>query len=145
MNKSFLLVALFGISIFGLQAFTSHQPGFKNLQILPRDISKHDLDSVMNHFAHSLDVKCSFCHARNDKTNRLDFASDVKPEKQIARGMMKMAIDINKNYFAPHDESLKNQVPKDTLSVHFMLKYVTCYTCHHGNAHPLTQPPKVED
>ena len=30
----------------------------------------------------------------------MDFASDDKPEKNIARKMMLMAIDINKNYFA---------------------------------------------
>lgn len=30
----------------------------------------------------------------------MDFASDEKPEKKIARQMMQLAIDINKNYFA---------------------------------------------
>lgn len=145
MNKSMLIVVLLGLSVFGLQAFTGHPPKYKNLQVLPQDISKQGLDSVMHHFENSLDVKCSFCHARNEQTGKLDFPSDAKVEKQIARGMMRMAIDINKNYFAPHDESLKNQANPDTVSVHYMLKYVTCYTCHHGNAHPATIPPKFEN
>jgi len=29
----------------------------------------------------------------------LDYASDEKPEKGIARAMMRMAMDINKKYF----------------------------------------------
>ncbi len=33
----------------------------------------------------------------------MDFASDDKPEKKIARKMMLMAIDINKNYFKGMD------------------------------------------
>ena len=33
-----------------------------------------------------------------------DMASDEKPEKNIARKMMLMAIDINKNYFKDMDE-----------------------------------------
>lgn len=148
MKKSFIAVIAIAFSIFGLQAFNFvDQPRFTNLQILPKDIAPKDLDSVMNHFTASLNVKCGFCHVRNEETRKMDFASDAKMEKHVARGMMKMAIDINKNNFAPFDESDKEYITKtgDTSSVRYMLKYVTCYTCHHGNAHPENTPPKDED
>ena len=104
MKKSFLIIltCITGVTLF--QAFTtSLEPHFKNLQILPKDISDHDLDSVMHHFTAALGVKCNFCHVRNEEAKQMDFASDEKPEKKIARKMMLMAIDINKNYFKGMD------------------------------------------
>lgn len=101
MKKSLLIVFGCIICVILFQAFTtSNDPEFKNLQILPKDISEHDLDSVMHHFSQSLGVKCNFCHVRNEDAKKMDFPSDEKPEKNIARKMMLMAIDINKNYFA---------------------------------------------
>lgn len=103
------------------QAFTtSNDPEFKNLQILPKDISEHDLDSIMHHFSQSLGVKCNFCHVRNEDAKKMDFPSDEKPEKNIARQMMMMSIDINKNYFAKmemdHDMGHKNmEMGKDSM------------------------------
>jgi hypothetical protein len=35
-------------------------PKYKNLKILPKNISKEDLDKVMDHFKTALGVKCSF-------------------------------------------------------------------------------------
>lgn len=148
MNKSLFTVILLIFSIFALQAFnTNQQPKFKNLKILPQDITKDGIDSVMHHFANSLGVKCSYCHVRNEATTKMDFASDAKPEKQIARKMMLMSIDINKNHFVEIEETLDSSFmqPKDTASVSYMLKYVTCYTCHHGNPHPENDPPKKDD
>lgn len=147
MNKSFLTVLLVVFSIFALQAFTyKDQPRFKNLHILPQDISKDGLDSVMHQFTASLGVKCGYCHAPDAEGKRLDFASDAKPEKLIARKMMEMCIDINKNHFVSVEESMDSafQSPKDTAAVTYMLKYVTCYTCHKGVAHPENHPPVKE-
>lgn len=148
MNKSLITVFSVVACIFALQAFTTnYQPRFTNLHILPKDISKDDLDSVMHHFTASLGVKCSYCHVRNSETDKMDFASDAKPEKQIARKMMLMAIDINKNHFQEIEESMDDGMvlPKDTANVSYMLKYVTCYTCHHGNPHPDNLPPKKDE
>ncbi len=93
---------------------------YMNLQILPEDISKHDLDSVMHHFSQSLGVKCNFCHVWNNDSKKMDFATDEKPEKKIARKMMLMAIDLNKNYFAKmemdHDmDHDKMEMGKDSM------------------------------
>ena len=168
MKKSFLI--LFGciLAIVCFQAFTtSNDPKFKNLQILPKDISDHDLDSVMHHFSQALGVKCNFCHVRNEEEKKMDFASDEKPEKKIARKMMLMAIDINKNYFkgmppmdhdhdggpgmnkdADHDMKMDHPVMEDTTTLEdskYLLRSVTCYTCHRGDSHPDSKlPPRKE-
>ena len=171
MKKS--IVVLFGciICVVLFQAFTTtSDPEFKNLQILPKDISEHDLDSVMHHFSQSLGVKCNFCHVFNNDTKKMDFVTDEKPEKNVARKMMLMAIDINKNYFAgmemDHDMDHKdmgmdkdkmikdtmdkdhhmmmNKNPMDTSAsknVGYMLMEVNCYTCHRGDAHPNSKLP----
>ncbi len=149
MKKSFLIVLACIACVFLFQAFTNHQqPQWKNLKILPQDISKDGLDSVMHHFTHSLGVKCTYCHAGNPAERKMDFPSDEKPEKLIARKMMEMTIDINKNHFqqiAEMMDSGKAAANTDTSSVSYMLKYVTCYTCHHGDPHPENNPPKESE
>lgn len=125
----FLLAAIF-ITIGATTSTNAPIPvghHFKNLQVLPKDISKDDLDSIMDDFKVSLGVKCGFCHARKaDTTQRgLDFASDAKDEKKIARGMMKMTAYINTNFFNFH-----NSTKPDTLHT------IICYTCHRGTKQP---------
>ncbi len=153
MKKSLLVIAVLAASVFVIQSFNmAPQPKYKNLKILPNDISEKDLDSVMHHFTASLSVKCNFCHVRNETAKKMDFASDDKPEKLVARKMMLMAIDINTKYFKDieeeiskekdHDMSTDSSIAIDGNPVKNMLSYVTCYTCHHGEAHPDTKPPK---
>ena len=86
-----------------------------------------DLDKVMDGFKAALGVKCGFCHAPSkDTTNHHpDFASDEKPEKNIARKMMKMSAKINKKYFSYNKNEQGQVVPA-----------VECMTCHHGKEHP---------
>ena len=155
MKKSIFIIIGCVLSVLLFQAFTTQRPSaFKNLQILPKDISKDDLDSVMHHFTASLNVKCNFCHVRNEAEKKMDFASDDKPEKLIARKMMLMSIDINTKYFKDIEEEMNkegdhpasdNQIKIDGDSVKNMLSYVTCYTCHRGDEHPETKPPKKEE
>lgn len=101
--------------------------GFKNLKVLPPTIGHDALDSVMSEFSISLGVHCNFCHARKaDTTKRgLDFPSDKKDEKNIARNMYKMTAYLNANYF-----NWNNSTRPDTI--HF----VVCYTCHRGSHEP---------
>jgi hypothetical protein len=102
-------------------------PKNKNLKILPKNISHEDLDKVMDGFKAALGVKCNFCHAPlGDSTSRkLDFPSDAKPEKNIARSMMRMTAKINKKYFSFNKDSQGVTIPA-----------VSCVTCHRGNPHP---------
>ena len=108
------------------------EPEGKNLKILPKDISHHDLDSIMDNFKAALGVKCDYCHARSkDNPKKLDFASDEKEYKLIAREMMKMTDKINKKYFKEHEGN-------DNVGA------IQCMTCHRGNEKPEFQlrPPK---
>jgi hypothetical protein len=70
----------------------------------------------------------TFCHCpfrRQFSNHHLDFASDAKPEKNIARHMYTMAAKINKKYFS---------FDKDDKGV--TIPAVTCMTCHRGSPHP---------
>jgi len=100
---------------------------FKNLQVLPKDISKDSLDHVMHNFTRSLGVKCMFCHVHtgDDFKTGWDMASDDKPEKNAARYMLKMTGEINAKYF-----NFNNSARTDTINA------VTCITCHRGIPHP---------
>jgi photosynthetic reaction center cytochrome c subunit len=104
--------------------------GFKNLKVLPKDITEAQLKSVMGEFSISLGVHCNFCHARKaDSTQRgLDFASDAKDAKNTARYMYKMTAELNAKYF-----NWNNSTRPDTIH------YVVCYTCHRGTNEPDAQ------
>src|ERR1700740_2225311 len=70
---------------------------YKNLKVLPNNISSKKLSEIMvDEFQDDLGVSCSFCHSENKNTHKPDYASDEKPEKLIARAMMRMTIGINK-------------------------------------------------
>jgi cytochrome c553 len=96
---------------------------FKNLKVLPKNISEAALDKIMEDFNVALGVNCNYCHSKNETTQHLKFESDSKPEKIAARRMMTMTNDINiKNFAATKDKY-------DTYAV-------TCITCHRQKAYP---------
>jgi len=101
--------------------FPEKKTGFKNLKVLPKDITEKQLDSVMHYYTFALDVSCNTCHAKNSNPiiQGMDFASDTVPLKSRARQMITMTANINKTYF----NDLNSSRP-DTI------KAVTCYTCH---------------
>ncbi len=129
-NKKKIVVFLF-MAVCVAVSMAAHNPeakqqGFKDLQVLPKDISHDSLDHVMHFFTKALGVRCDFCHAKSkDSTQRWpDFAAD-KPEKTAARHMLVMAAEINSKYF-----NWMGSTMPDTIHV------VTCMTCHHGSPHP---------
>src|ERR1700709_1133762 len=101
-KKIVVALALTAFMIIGMAA-TRPEDGKpkRNLKVLPKNISHEDLDKVMDGWKAALGVKCNFCHAPSkDSTSRkLDFSSDAKPEKDIARHMFRMTGKINKKYF----------------------------------------------
>jgi len=99
---------------------------FKNLKVLPKNITDKQLDAVMDEWGAALGVRCNFCHTRNEETKKMDFALDGKPEKDMARQMYRMAADINKKYFKAEKDSIGR----------VMEMGVNCNTCHKGSAHP---------
>jgi hypothetical protein len=80
---------------------------------------------MVDEFIAGLGVGCGFCHAEHPGSHSLDYASDAKPEKNIARNMLRMTLGLNKRFF---------------LAKHPMLGdpalAVTCTTCHRGTPHP---------
>lgn len=124
------LIAMITVSL----AFTKDDPVYKNLKVLPKNITKQQMDSVMHHFSNSLGVRCNFCHMRNDSTKAWDFASDENKHKLAAREMMKMMDKINDKYFDV-------TAGKRDITTQLM---VTCYTCHRGSTEPATRPVMQE-
>jgi cytochrome c553 len=130
-KKMTVVLTLVTLVLAGIAASKPPAPIYKNLKVLPKNTTHEELDKVMDNFKASLGVKCNFCHApRKDDPYKMDFASDDKPEKGIARDMMRMTLKLNKKYF--------EYKPKDTASV----AAVGCYTCHHGKEHPDNTAPK---
>ena len=124
MKKSLLVMIAFVTTITVSLAFTKDDPGYKNLRILPRKITVQQLDSVMDHFATSLNVSCDFCHVKS--ADSMDFASDDNKHKLVARQMLEMTYKINDKYFDMTGG-------KRDLNTKLM---VTCFTCHHGKTEP---------
>lgn len=128
-------IIILGVAAFVFMSFivTTEEPRYKNLKVLPKNITKPQLDSVMKYFTVALGVKCNFCHIRNEEKKEWDFASDANKHKNIARDMMKMTAKINDKYFdVENSKSLNADLE------------ITCYTCHNGKAHPakFAAPPK---
>lgn len=128
-KKLTVVVALSTLTAIGITAMrpADDKPPKRNLKVLPKDISREDLDKTMDSWRSALGVHCNFCHApaADSTSHHLDFASDAKPEKNIARGMFTMAHKINKKYFKMNKDDQGN-----------MVATVTCMTCHHGSPHP---------
>lgn len=118
------MVAL--VALTSMTAQQQQQEAFKNLKVLPKNIPHQALGKVMHDWSNSLGVHCDFCHAPNAEGKGLDFASDAKPEKEMARHMYKMMNSINDKYF---------EAKKDSLGM-MMTSGVNCYTCHRGESHP---------
>ena len=87
---------------------------FKNIQAL-KGIPADQLIPAMQFISASLGVECEFCHVHE----KMD--SDDKKPKKIARQMITMMLDIDKNNFEGRLE-------------------VTCNSCHRGAAMPVSIP-----
>jgi hypothetical protein len=88
---------------------------FKDLQVLPKDITKAQLKTIMKEQSKALGVDCDHCHKEPD------MAADT-PKKAIAREMMRMQSEINKKYRTSTNGK------------------VTCWSCHRGQARPPEGP-----
>jgi cytochrome c553 len=126
-KKIVIVIAVLALMVVGMAAVAPPDDKPKNLKVLPKNISDEDLHKVMDSWKTALGVKCNFCHApsADSASHHLDFASDAKPEKDIARHMYKMAGKINKKFFKEAKDDKGNSIA-----------VVSCITCHHGNPHP---------
>jgi hypothetical protein len=130
MKKSLLITLGLVIMVSLSLALTKNDPIFKNLQVLPKNITERQLDSLMDHYSVSLNVDCGFCHVKIDTAGNLDYAADGNKHKLVARDMIRMTEKINEKYFNVTGTS-------NWLEAEMM---VTCYTCHQGQKEPRTKP-----
>lgn len=117
---------------------------FKNLQIFPQDIPRDELIAAMRVFTRSLGVRCNHCHVvtATDPKEVLDFASDAKEEKKVARVMLRMTTELNQTWL-PRVEAAEGHpvqpmtvAPQDAPSGR-----IGCWTCHRGKTEPEMPPP----
>ena len=90
----------------------------KNIKVLT-GMPQSQLIPVMNYFAASMGRRCNFCHVNNN--GQWDYAADTKPEKNTAREMIKMVLDIHKQTFNGSTD-------------------ISCFTCHRGRNQPQSVP-----
>lgn len=105
----------------------------QNLQYFPKDIPRDSLIGFMRGFAMSLGVRCEFCHVEREGAAPnpggappLNYASDDKDNKKIARYMLRMVDSINMKLL-PGIPNRDN--PPTTIG---------CVTCHRGVMKPTT-------
>jgi len=101
-------------------AQTPPPPPMTNLQIIPKDTPRPPVLQQMQAIAASLGVQCNYCHVMEGRGGRIDMASDDKPTKKAARGMILLAREINSKL----PEAI-GKAPEATTRV-------GCATCHRG-------------
>lgn len=94
----------------------------QNLQVLPKDMARPDVITLMRTFTVALGVQCTHCHVGTPQER---FKDDL-PTKATARKMLKMIMAINGDHLG-----VKTGEPNKA----------TCYSCHRGALKPLTAPP----
>ena len=125
---------LLAVSVAAAQAPPSHAapyavPPYKNLKVLPRNISRANLMSTMKSLSQALGVRCTYCHVGEDDKplSAMDFASEKKANKAIARDMLRLVNRLNR---------------RDLPAIGGLSEpRVTCYTCHRGAKEPARIPP----
>src|SRR6185436_21117271 len=109
----------------------------RNLQVLPKDLTRGEVVGRMRIIAASLGVRCEVCHVQvvgPDGRQQDDNAADDKETKKTAREMMKMVNDINDKYLiAGMGKNLSDR------------QRVSCETCHHGLSKPRTIQAALAD
>jgi photosynthetic reaction center cytochrome c subunit len=118
-----IIAGFIGAALIVAQTTPQEKPllaeqAFKNIQVL-KGIPVDDFMETMGIMAASLDFDCSDCHV-GAGTDQVDWPADT-PRKVMARIMINMVANINKNNFAGR-------------------QLVTCWTCHRNRDKPLVTP-----
>jgi hypothetical protein len=130
-GRAVLTAGLLGF-LLGASSVSAQIPDkFTNLQVLPKDVAKRELVGVMRGIAGDLGVRCAHCHVGPDNLQGMDFASDEKRSKRVAREMLRMTGLI--------DETVA-KLPGHEPEPH---PAVTCYNCHRGMKRPPRDIRKV--
>lgn len=97
-----------------------------NLQVLPKGISRDELNDIMRSFSFALGVRCQYCHVGGDgrSLEGVEFDKDDDPHKRQARYMMQMVETLNEKILAKMPD-------RDDPPV-----VMECKTCHRGRPKP---------
>lgn len=104
-------------SVAAAQEKSAPPEGFRNLQVLPKDIAKDQLKATMEGFTQQLGVKCTFCHVPDE------YWKDDNEHKPIARRMLRLVLDMR---------AQKAMYFKDDV----MEAKINCWSCHRGKGEP---------
>lgn len=119
-----LLLALLVASPAGAQKDFEWPEFTKNIQVLG-NVRGEELGQIMRAWSKSLGVRCTHCHVGEEgqPLSTFEFASDDKPNKLVAREMVRMMESIN--------ETLTEvQQPLEEKAT------VGCVNCHMGQPEP---------
>lgn len=99
---------------------------FTNLRVLPAKTERGALIGMMRAMTGALGVRCGHCHVGEDPERLvgMDFASDEKELKRVARAMMRMTRQINQELLPGTGQPSPAEV--------------RCVTCHRGLQKPET-------
>jgi hypothetical protein len=107
-----LVAVAIGATAASAQTVKKAEEVYKDIKVL-NGMPSDQLNATMQFFEASLGVGCNFCHL-DDRTVNTE-------RKDVARKMVQMVRDINKNTFEGNTE-------------------VTCYSCHRGQTGPPENP-----
>ena len=111
-----------------------------NLKVLPKDLTGDQVMDIMHGWEGQLGSECDTCHTVDPVKKfpngrpRLNFADDSKKEKETARLMLKMTLEINE----------KTSMVQSTHENAEAAKKVTCGSCHRGHLDPPAYVPPKE-
>jgi len=125
-----VMIALMAVG--GFDSAKAQPPGkwppdsLVNVQVIPKTTQPVQVWGMMRNIAGALGVSCTFCHVGSDSAplERIDFATDEKRNKRVARQMMRMVQEVNSRL----DTIPSRPTPAVT---------VTCITCHRGVNRPV--------
>lgn len=129
-------IATMMVTLFIVAPVAAQEQQYKNLKVLPKDISRDHLSEIMLDNLRGLGLRrlagegCLYCHVGDLETPRgeWDYASDAKPMKAKARVMLAMTAAINTDYLG----TLASRTDSTFR--------VTCATCHAGRTDPRPLP-----
>jgi Photosynthetic reaction centre cytochrome C subunit len=128
--RALIVVAL--VAAAGVDSAAAQPPGkwppdsLVNVQVIPKTTQPVQVWGMMRNIAGALGVSCTFCHVGSDSAplERIDFATDEKRNKRVARQMMRMVQEVNTRL-----DTIPSR-PTPTVTV-------TCITCHRGVNRPV--------
>jgi Photosynthetic reaction centre cytochrome C subunit len=129
-KKTVVILLLIGCTAMAVSATRpeGNNSEWTNLKVLPQNLNDQQMDMLMERYSRQLGVGCLYCHVSTKpdiKPQRVDFVSDERPEKLIARRMIWMCIKINRKYFGISNYDQAVLKPK-----------LTCRMCHRGFPRP---------